>query len=329
MPIHFRTAVYGLITAGLMAAQAGWAQTKAPGALPKQASILDGRAYLRFPASAVSSARPVDIMSAKPDEQLETRVVMDFGEHRVVFFARELFRLADKQFVSQAAAFEAGRFPATTQVIGNTDSLTAVVSTATRHDTAASAILLKRLLVRTIDNTVLVVDAYVNPKGFPRKARYEALADSVFRTVRPGKRLLSRKAHTETQDRLVFQLPENYVLSRKQSYDFFVYSIRPMTPLLAESTSGITVYLGNHPSPVYRDEGVPASTAQPLDGNFLGKKIQWMGFSKPTDQLYWREQIIPAALGKSGPLAHVFVHSASPDGLNELTAIVEAITVKK
>ena len=100
MPIHFRTTAYGLITAILMTAQTGWAQTKTPGALPNRVSILDGRAYLRFPAGAVSSARPVDIMSAKPDEQLETRVVMNFGEHRVVFFARELFRLADKQFVS-------------------------------------------------------------------------------------------------------------------------------------------------------------------------------------------------------------------------------------
>lgn len=329
MSIRLGLAICGTIIALLLTSQPVWAQKKGPEALSNRVSILDGRAYLSFPANAVSSARPVDIMSVKPNEQLETRVVLDVGKSRVVFFARELFRLTDKQFVRQAAVYKSATFSADPQLIRDTDSLTAVLSTAARHDTTASAILLKRLLVRTIDNTVFEVAAYVNPAGFGRRAEFEALANRVFRTVRPGQRLFNRSARTETHDELVFALPENYCLTRKQSYDFWVYTIWPIEPLLSDTNSNVTVYLGHHPSPIFRDEGVAASTAQLTAGHFLGKSIQWMGFSKPASKLYWREQIIPSATGKDEPLAHVFVRSTSPEKLPSLTAIVEAITRKK
>ncbi|RSK29591.1 hypothetical protein [Hymenobacter metallilatus] len=323
-----RALVWGLTAALFCAAYDGLAQSAAA-ALPNRLPLLGGRAYLNFPASAVSSARPVDIMSAKPDEQLETRIVLDFDKSRVVFFARELFRLADSHFTEEAARFESGPFTSMPRVIRTTDSVTAVVSLAAHPDTSESAILLQRLLVRTLDNTVFEVDAYVNPAGFQRRTEFDALATAVFNTIQPGRRLLNLQARTETHDELVFQLPNNYYVSRRHSYDFYVYNIWPLTPLLSTTENRILVYLGNHPSPRYRDERLTPTDAMLTDGRFLGKTIRWMNFSHPQQQLYWREQLVPDALSKQRLGAHVIISSNSPDQLSGLTRVAEAITRKK
>ncbi|QIX60416.1 hypothetical protein HER32_04115 [Hymenobacter sp. BT18] len=323
-----RLLVGGLTAALLCVANDALAQSATP-ALPNRLPLLGGRVYLNFPASAVSSARPVDIMSAKPDEQLETRVVLDFDKSRVVFFAQELFRLADNRFTEEAARFKSEPFTATPHVVRTTDSLTAVVSLAARPDTSESAILLQRLLVRTLDNTVFEVDAYVNPAGFQRRTEFDALATAVFNTIRPGRRLLNLRARTETHDELVFQLPDNYYVSRRHSYDFYVYNIWPLTPLLSTTENRILVYLGDHPSPMYRDERLDPADAPLTDGRFLGKPLRWMNFSQPQQQLYWREQVVPDALSKQRLGAHVVISSNSPDQLNGLTKVAEAITRKK
>ena len=67
--------------------------------LEKKISILNDKVFFLFPHHSVNIARPTDIMSADPNQNLETRIVTDFGNMRLVFFARELFAFADKDLL--------------------------------------------------------------------------------------------------------------------------------------------------------------------------------------------------------------------------------------
>lgn len=309
------------------------ARAQRPAELPltNRQSILNGRVYLNLPAAAVSQARAGELMAADPSANTETRILQDFGQVRVVFFARELFRLAGPDLAAQAAALDARGPAPTARVLLRTDSLLAALSTPTSYDSTKSAVLLGRLLVRPLDGTALVIDAYVNPAGLPRRADYQALTDKVFDTLRPGRRLLNRGAHAETfalaaGGRLVFQLPADYAVTQEGKHDFEVFHLHRLTDLSAPGSSGITVYFGSHPSPLYRQLGLKPESGQAVPGKFLGRPVQWLGFARPERQLYWREQIVPEALGKTGPLVHVVITSNDPALLPEQTAVVEAIS---
>jgi hypothetical protein len=320
-----------LLSVLLSGAGAARAQRPAELTLPNRQSLLNGRVYLDFPAAAVNKARSADLMAADPSANVETRIMQDFGPARVVFFARELFRLAGPDLAAQAARLDAAGPPLSTRVLLRTDSLLAVLRTPTRYDSTKSAVLLGRLLVRPLDGTVLTVDAYVNPAGLSRRADYQALAEKVFATLRPGRRLLNRGAHAETYElaaggRLVFQLPADYAVTKEGKHDFEVYHLHRLSELAAGGT-GITVYFGAHPSPLHRQMGLAPESGQAVKGRFLGRPVQWLGFAKPERGLYWREQIVPDALGKAGPLAHVVITSNDPSLLAEQTAVVEAISL--
>src|SRR5262245_46980816 len=68
--------------------------------LEQELSILADRFFLRFPKEARNEARSVDIMSAPPGEEEETRIVIDHGEERIVFFARELLMTGPAKLVA-------------------------------------------------------------------------------------------------------------------------------------------------------------------------------------------------------------------------------------
>lgn len=314
----------------LVTSLAASAQRKAALPLPNRQSILNGRGYLSFPVGAVNEARQVDLMAATPDDNRETRIVLDFDAVRVVFFARELFRLAGPDLPTQARKLTEG---GSSRVLLRTDSVLAVLSTPSRYDSTKAAILLNRLVVRTIDGTAYLMDAYVNPKGLPERADYQALTEKIFASLRPGRRLLNRAAHTESfalgkSQQLQFHLPADHAVTAKSSYDFIVYNIHALTALDAAPVGSVTLYVGSHPSPLYRDMDLSADAGRPVAGRFLGQPVQWLEFAKPDDQMYWREQILRDALGKNGPVVHVVI-TGTTAALPELTKVVEAIELKK
>lgn len=65
--------------------------------LNNKQSILNDRIFFHFPAGAKNVARQVDIMSADRNINQETRIMMDIGSQRLVFFARELYVSSGKK----------------------------------------------------------------------------------------------------------------------------------------------------------------------------------------------------------------------------------------
>src|SRR6476646_8234480 len=78
-------------------------------------SMLNGRFSFIFPDSAIKQARGVNIMSADPNENNETRVVYDIGSKRIVFFEEELIMKSVSDLETKLKNEATKDFPLTVQ----------------------------------------------------------------------------------------------------------------------------------------------------------------------------------------------------------------------
>jgi hypothetical protein len=113
-------------------------------------SVLNDRAFFKFPTNATNIKRGVDIMSADPNANEETRIVLDIGDMRLVFFAQELFAFGDKELLTTISNQNV-KDERTTKILADKDSLQSILSTPIKFDTTRNAILVNSLVVRTQD----------------------------------------------------------------------------------------------------------------------------------------------------------------------------------
>src|ERR1044072_5052279 len=92
--------VIGLITISVLILKTASGQHLDTIKINNKQSILNDRAFFTFPTYATNEQRNVDIMSADPNTNEETRIVHDIGKMRLVFFAQELFSFADEDLLA-------------------------------------------------------------------------------------------------------------------------------------------------------------------------------------------------------------------------------------
>src|SRR5215217_6981633 len=105
-------------------------------------SMLNGRFSFVFPDSAKTQARGVDIMSADPNENNETRVVYDIGSKRIVFFAEELFIKSVDKLEKRLKEDATKDFPLLIQKKDNLDSSICYTITPQKFNDKLQAILI-------------------------------------------------------------------------------------------------------------------------------------------------------------------------------------------
>ncbi|MBO2007630.1 hypothetical protein [Hymenobacter negativus] len=316
-----------LASTGLIA----FAQEIATSPLDNKQSILNGRAFATFPSTALNSARPTDIMSADHNANLETRIMLDIQKMRLVFFAQELYALGDKKSVTQFVTEENQKSGAKITVLTDNGSLFSILSTPAAFDSTREAILVNSLLVRTNDNTVFRIAAYINPAAYDKREEFVKLTARVFETLTAGTRQNSRTAHTETlalantKKKLKIVLPANYSVTSDQKYDFQVFLFHHYRNLGDEQRENLTIYAGSHPSYFFRNFKFERDEALIRKGNFLGKPVNWLHFANSGKNLYIKEQQVPSDNIAAGLILHVGMLGGSEDILDELTKIAAAI----
>jgi hypothetical protein len=307
------------------------AQDIATSKLDNQQSILNGRAFATFPTAAINSARPSDIMSADHNINLETRLLLDIQKMRLVFFAQELYALGDKKSVTQFVTQDNVKTGSKTTVVTDNSSLFTILSTPIVFDSTKEAILVNSLLVRTTDNTVFRIAAYINPDAYNKRDEFIKLTARVFATLTAGARQNSRAAHTEslaianTKKKFKIALPANYAVTADQKYDFQVFVFHHYRNLGDEQRENLTIYAGSHPSYFFRSFHFERDEAQLLKGTFLGKPINWLHFNNPEKHVYIKEQQIPSDNLAAGLVLHVGMLGSNDSTLDELTKIAAAI----
>lgn len=286
------------LPAFLFISTAGFGQKISELKLDNRQSILNDKAFFQFPADAQNIARQTDLMAADPNVNKETRIMMDIGKQRLVFFSRELYVTSNDKL--QETVLSENKEHAKVEVLTKQDSLLSVLVTPTKFDSTTNAILINELYVRTADKTVFVIGAYINPDGYQNKDEFQKLSKRVFSSLSKGSRKLIYNARTETsaifegKKKFSIQLPEGYVITKDQKYDFEVLKFQKIQDIADPNWISLTIYTGNHPSYFYSDYDFDKKEAVTNKATFLNRPVEWLNFSNEAQKLYLKEQQIPA-----------------------------------
>jgi len=302
--------------------------------LVNKQSILNGKAWFSFPASAKNVPRSVDIMSADHNANEETRIIMDLGDRRLVVFAKEIYTLGDKN-LGEKLADKMNQFGYKTRQLMDKDSLVAIISTPTTFDTSQNAIPVNTLFVKTQDNTVFRIDAYINKPAMDKREGFQKLTERIFHSLLKGTRTNQRNARTETYPILhgkksfVFALPEGYCVTLDEKYDFGVFKFHRYAAFGDTNWVSLTIYTGDYPSYFHNDYNLTDKDAETTKGKFISKKVKWLNYRLPNSTTLLREQKIPYDEIEKGIIVHIAMMGNSQAGIDELSRIVENVKLIK
>jgi hypothetical protein len=302
--------------------------------LDNKQSILNKRVFLHFPDSAKNLTRPVGIMSHDPNAEKETRIVFDNGAERLVFFAQELFLLGDDKLLESMKADKSEEFLFEyTELIKNKE-ITAIQTLPTKWDNTKGGILINSLTIMTKDNSLIRIDAYINPTAYEsQKEIYIDLTKRVFNTIKAGKRFNNRKPRVEkhnilgTKKDFIFDLPKDYIIQIDQKYDFQVFRLKKYNYISDTTWQSISIYIGHHPSYAYPDYGFDNYTEK-QNTEFLGLKTDWLYFEDNERKLFLKEQKIESDNIEKGIITHISLSSNSSETILKLSEFIKTITLK-
>lgn len=301
--------------------------------LDNKLSILNDKAFFNFPTDAINSARPTDIMSADHNINQETRIILDINKMRLVFFAEELYLLGDNDLFTDISK-EKSSLNFQHKILTDKDQILSILSTPTVFDFTKNAILINSLIVKTQDNSIFQINAYINPDAVKLKDDFVILTEQVFQTLSKGTRINNLSTRDEsfnifgTKKDFKFMLPENYSITIDQKYDFQVFNFHKYTIYSDTNWVSLTIYTGNHPSYFYGEYGFNESSSKKAYGKFLDKNIDWLSFYDAAKNMYLKEQKIPSDNIDKGLIVHIAMISNSEILIDELTKLVESIQLK-
>lgn len=307
-----------------------------PDSSARRLAILNEKYSFVFPASAKNMPRVADIMATDPNKNRETRIIFENGDDKLVFFAQELYVISGNNLYPDIQKEKEPEFNFTRQLLAEKDSLVAILSTPQLFDTSNAAILINSLLVRSPDNTVSRIDAFINPQAFDKKEEYRLMAENIFRTIQKEPRRVDLRPKTEVQtifgtnSKLQFNLPEQYYLTVDEKYDFGVFRINKFKNGISDTTySGISIYAGRHPNFFHSDYGYKFQQAEKASGQFLQTPVDWMYFKDDAQHFYLKEQVFPVPDIQEGLVLHVALLTNKKSLLEEMKKIIESVKLIK
>lgn len=313
--------------------QATYGQSLEDIKLDNKQSILNDKAFFNFPTAAVNSARATDIMSADHNINQETRIVLDIDKMKLVFFAEELYLLGDNNLLTEVSK-ENNTLNIQRKTLTDKEQILSILSTPTIFDSTKNAILVNSLLVKTQDNSIFRINAYINHDAFRLKDDFVKLSEQVFQSLSKGTRKSNRNERDETvnifgtKKNFKFTIPENYCITMDQKYDFQVFRFHKYSNYGDTNWVNLTIYTGNHPSYFYGEYGFDKDSAKNVAGKFLDKNVDWLSFYTADKQIYLKEQKIPSDKIDQGLIVHIAMLSNKDISIEELTKIVESIQLK-
>jgi hypothetical protein len=325
--------IFGLTLLSLAFFQTIFGQNLKDIKLDNKQSILNDKAFFNFPTAAKNEARATDIMSADHNINQETRIVLDIDKMKLVFFAQELYLLSDNNLFTEVSK-EKSKLNFQRKTLTDSDQMLSILSTPTVFDSTKNAILVNSLLVKTQDNSVFQINAYINPDAYKLKDDFVKLTEQVFQTLTKGTRKNIVTARVEilnifgTKKDFKFTIPENYCITIDQKYDFQVFKFHKYSNYSDTNWVKLTIYTGNHPSYFYKSYGFDEGASKKVAGKFLDKNVDWLSFYNAGKQVYLKEQQIPGDKIDKGLIVHIAMLSNSDISIEELTKIVESIQLK-
>lgn len=291
--------------------------------LDKQLSILNDRAFMIFPTNSA-------IIESNEDRNWQTSIVNEFGKVHLKFFAIELFRIGSDSLFSEVSRESNSKFLFKRKVLTKSDKLLSIMSTPTIFDSTPGSILINQLIVKTEDNTVFRVEAFINIEGYQNKNQYIQLTEEVFNSLITGTRINYRKSRTEyhqvfgAKKYLKFKLPENYFITVENTLgEFRIHKYLNYT-----DSNWSTASIGTPPINLYNPKhwGFNRANAIEVKGHFICKEITWLYYEDTSEAKYYKEG---HKFYKRIDLVEIVIMANNSNDINELTEIIESIKLKR
>ena len=303
--------------------------------LVKTIPVLNGKVSFKFPAQAVLSPRVADIMAADPNANRETRIIFDVDTMKLVFFAQEIFSLSGDNLFETITKSDPADAAFTRKLLLRQDSVVSIITTPSEFDSLASAILVNSLLVKTPDNTVFKLDAFINGSAYGLRDQYIRLTENIFNTLLKGDRRVDLSPHEEVyklpgrSESLQIKLPKNYAVTVDEKYDFVVYKLNRYTDVMDTTYTSLTLYVGSFPTYFHKEYGLAETDAKKVKGKMFQMDVDWLYFEDISAPFFLKEQFVPLDELEKGLVMHVAMIANQRKLVDELTGIVNSIRVVK
>jgi len=287
--------------------------------------LLHDRLTIRGPAEGKREAPQRGIMEADPSAEMESRVVVDVGDERMVIIVTELVALAPEDLTASVRQ-QAGA-PAKVAPVAARDAAVRVVEVVPPESPASGdAIPVLTAFVAQPDRTVQALHFYANKAAARDLEGCRSLAHKMAATLAPGKRRLEVAGGERVLGPVAVTLPAGYHLATQRGPDFVVYHLQKLLPLGA-APSAVGVYVGGHPA--LHHERTGAENVQSGPGDLLGQTVTWYQWSPGGDggrAAVEREAIVPLP---DGSQMHVWLVAGDAGALAELRALVPSLRPAK
>jgi len=252
---------------------------------------------------------------------------------RFVVLATELYKYSSGDFyneVERSAAYSIYQ----KKIVAHQNGMMSILLAPSTVDSAGNAILVQRMLVKTKDNTIFNIDAYISPAAFKSKDQFIKLSKRIFETLQIGSRVPHRKATAEkvniwgTKMNFELTVPRDYNVTVDRKVDFQVIGFHRFTDFADTTWQELTIYTGNFPWKDYKHYGFNEDSAKSVPDVFINKPISWMMFMDKVKPVFVKEQKIPLEPGDGGLLVHIGMVSDKLKMVDELTDIVRTIKLE-
>jgi hypothetical protein len=293
--------------------------------------LLNDRLRIRMPEGARLEPRRTNIMSAENSIELETRVVFERGDKKLVLMVYELLCTAGDAFDDQLRKRDekqsTGGRKVKTSVLLEQKGFRVLQTESTPLSVDEEANLILAAWVDNRDHTIQLVKAYANPDA-ARDAGLRGLCARILKTLAPGDRTLDAKAGVRALPvepgklALAVDLPEGYAATMDQGPDFLVHRIRKICPF-GESAYSIGIYIGGHPAYQHKQsDNADNLKVEKVPGELFHAQVQWFKYTEQGDTVL---EAIHASPEIRPLMLHVFLSAPSEKELEAVRKVVETL----
>ncbi len=280
--------------------------------LTQSVSLLAGRLTIKLPLGAEPDPRSVGIMSAKPAQEEETRIVLPVGGGRLVIFFKETYRLvppgSDEKLKADLQQEKPDAQPSVFEVGKTRVWLQAPVKWA---EVINGGELVEHALIVLPDQTVVIASFYVSLKH-PQRDQLRLLVRQSLRTLTFQHDLVIGGKFDVAG--IVVPLPIGWTHSEQQGPDFSVHRFRKLSPWGTTSPSSIGLYEGGHAT-YQHDQGGTKTSFTTQKGKWLGRDVTW---HIAQDESKMREAIVEVKPG----VRHIWYYGS------DAQTVIDAMTLR-
>jgi hypothetical protein len=299
--------------------------------LQTKLSVLNGKAFFNFPNG--TKKLPINEI-ADPNTNEATLLGFDSGKSKLSFYARELHKRGDSNLFVEV--FNVNKeLNYRTKILTHKDQLLTILSTPTVFDTIdGSHILLNILTVKTQDNSVFEISAWITIEALLQRDDFINLTERVFKTITKGTREYNNTSRTETfkfpgaSRKFTVNIPENYGFTLEQFKGNQIFRFTKYRNYSDTNWAKLEIHTGVNLMVSDWKRGY----IKDVRGKFLGDAVHYtLGYVPEAKTYYKASRFLTFKARKNGEKldCNIRMYSNQEGSIEDLTKIVESFTQAK